>query len=280
MLAICVDDYVFDPKFETSVGFCGHRFCTACLETFVSKAIDDGPGCLCLRCPDPTCRAVIGEDMVNLLVSVEAKTKYNEFLFRSYVASNKKFKWCPALDCQHVIEYEFGSESYHVTCDCSLSFCWNCLEDSHRPLDCETVAKWKLKNSSESENVTWILANCKPCPFYNVPIERIGERCSHMTCLCGYEFCWTCLGPYKDHKDHNPTAHKSYMEKSYEERLRDRAKRYNMKYVHYFERWAANYKLKLVQAIEALTDVRDQMETGKLLVRRLEISYSSLGTNC
>lgn len=178
---ICFQTYVFDTKFESTVGFCGHSFCTACLETYVSKAIDDGPGCLFLRCPDPYCRAVIGEDMVNLLVSDGGKMKYKEFfLLRSYVNNNKNIKWCPTPDCECAIEHELGNESYDVICDCSTSFCWNCLEDSHGPLDCPTMEEWTLKNSSESENVTWILANSKPCPKCKVIIEKINGGCKHM----------------------------------------------------------------------------------------------------
>ena len=30
-----------------------------------------------------------------------------------------------------------------------------CLEEAHRPVDCDTVAKWILKNSAESENMNW-----------------------------------------------------------------------------------------------------------------------------
>lgn len=30
-----------------------------------------------------------------------------------------------------------------------------CAEEAHRPVDCETVAKWVLKNSAESENMNW-----------------------------------------------------------------------------------------------------------------------------
>lgn len=30
-----------------------------------------------------------------------------------------------------------------------------CTEEAHRPVDCDTVAKWVLKNSAESENMNW-----------------------------------------------------------------------------------------------------------------------------
>jgi ariadne-1 len=42
-----------------------------------------------------------------------------------------------------------------VNCRCCYSFCWNCAEEAHRPVDCDTVSKWVLKNSAESENMNW-----------------------------------------------------------------------------------------------------------------------------
>lgn len=40
---------------------------------------------------------------------------------------------------------------------------------------------WISKNSAESENVTWIMANTKPCPKCHRPIEK-NQGCMHMTC--------------------------------------------------------------------------------------------------
>jgi hypothetical protein len=53
-------------------------------------AINDGPGCLTLRCADPSCGAAIGEDMVLGLVSEEDQQKYMRYLLRSYVEDNRK----------------------------------------------------------------------------------------------------------------------------------------------------------------------------------------------
>lgn len=36
-----------------------------------------------------------------------------------------------------------------------LTCALQCNEEAHRPVDCETVAKWILKNSAESENMNW-----------------------------------------------------------------------------------------------------------------------------
>ena len=48
-------------------------------------------------------------------------------------------------------------------------------------MDCETVATWIRKNSAESENLNWILANTKPCPKCKRPIEK-NQGCMHMSC--------------------------------------------------------------------------------------------------
>ena len=66
-------------------------------------------------------------------------------------------------------------------------------------MDCETVRKWLIKNSAESENMNWILANTKPCPECRRPIEK-NMGCMHMVCTqCKYEFCRMCQGKWSDH---------------------------------------------------------------------------------
>ena len=66
-------------------------------------------------------------------------------------------------------------------------------------VDCQTVNMWLRKNSAESENANWILANTKPCPKCKRPIEK-NQGCMHMVCSqCRSEFCWLCLGNWAEH---------------------------------------------------------------------------------
>ena len=66
-------------------------------------------------------------------------------------------------------------------------------------VDCQTVNLWLRKNSAESENANWILANTKPCPKCKRPIEK-NQGCMHMVCSqCRSEFCWLCLGNWAEH---------------------------------------------------------------------------------
>ncbi|KAF7823973.1 putative E3 ubiquitin-protein ligase ARI7 [Senna tora] len=164
---ICFDAY---PQSRIEAAACGHPYCISCWEAFIflpyhvllsfykcllryiSTSINDGLACLMLRCPDPTCGSAVGQDMINLLASDEDKEKYAQYLLRSYIEDNKK---CPAPGCEYVVTFDAGGGNYDVSCLYSYNFCWNCTEEAHRPVDCGTVAKWILKNSTESENMNW-----------------------------------------------------------------------------------------------------------------------------
>lgn len=262
---ICFETY---PRDRMSAAACGHGFCGSCWQGYISTAINDGPGCLMLRCPDPSCRAAVGQDMINLLAFADDKEKYNRYFLRSFIEDNRKTKWCPAPGCDYAVDFIVGSGSYDVTCRCSYSFCWNCTEEAHRPVDCGTVAKWILKNSAESENMNWILANSKPCPKCKRPIEK-NHGCMHITCTppCKFEFCWLCLGPWLDHGERTggfyacnryETAKQDGVYDETEKR-REMAKNSLERYTHYYERWATNQSSRE----KALADLQ-QMQTVHL----------------
>ncbi|KAI8537597.1 hypothetical protein RHMOL_Rhmol09G0036300 [Rhododendron molle] len=256
------------PLDGISSAACGHPFCDECWRAYMSTSINGGPGCLMLRCPDPSCGAVIRQDMIDRLVSEEDKERYARYLVRSYIEDNPKTKWCPAPGCEYAVEFVVGNENCDVSCLCSHGFCWNCTEEAHRPVDCGTVAKWIMKNNAESENTNWLLANSKPCPKCKRPIEK-NHGCMHMTCTypCKFGFCWLCLGAWSDHGE---TTGGFYACNRYEaakqegvydeaERRREMAKKSVDRYTHYYERWATNHSSRQ----KAIADLH-QMQTVNL----------------
>ncbi|KAJ0036083.1 hypothetical protein Pint_25732 [Pistacia integerrima] len=262
---ICFEPYTRDKVMSAA---CGHPFCCTCWKGYISATVNDGPGCLMLRCPDPSCRAAVGQDMINMLASADDKEKYTRYLRRSYVEDNRKTKWCPAPGCDYAIDFAAGGGTFDVSCLCSHSFCWNCTEEAHRPVDCGTVSKWILKNCAESENMNWILANSKPCPKCKRPIEK-NQGCMHMTCSppCKFEFCWLCLGAWSDHGERTGGFYacnryesaKQQGDYDETERRREMAKNSLEKYTHYYERWASNQSSRQ----KALADLH-QMQTVHL----------------
>ncbi|XP_042436571.1 probable E3 ubiquitin-protein ligase ARI8 [Zingiber officinale] len=262
---ICFENYTQDMMTSAA---CGHPFCGTCWRGYIGTSISDGPGCLMLRCPDPLCSAAVGQDMMYLLASHEDKEKYSRYLLRSYIEDNRKTKWCPAPGCEFAVEYVIGCGTYDVCCNCSYGFCWNCTEEAHRPVDCDTVAKWILKNSAESENMNWILANSKPCPKCKRPIEK-NQGCMHITCTppCKFEFCWLCLGAWSEHGERTGGFYAcnryeaAKQEGAYDEseRRREMAKNSLERYTHYYERWATNQSSRQ----KALSDLHS-MQNDKL----------------
>ncbi|KAJ7954537.1 RBR-type E3 ubiquitin transferase [Quillaja saponaria] len=264
---ICFESFSFDGVNSAA---CGHPYCTSCWKSYISVAIDSGPGCLTLKCPQPSCVVFVGKDMIDLLGSQKEKDKYQHYLLRSYVEQNKKIKWCPSPGCEYAVKSDDGNVNYDLSCLCSFMFCWNCSEDAHRPVNCDTVAKWVLKNTSEAENTKWISAYCKPCPKCKRPIEK-NHGCNHMTCThpCYFQFCWICFDKWSEHRSCNSYLQSEELKE--EEKQRRKVKAELRRYSHYYERWANNEhsrqkaisdfrELKRVQ-LEKLTSTQSQTES-------------------
>lgn len=222
---------------------CGHPFCDECWRQYVNVSVEGGLGCLTLKCPQPECGVAVGEDIIDAVAFEEDKKKYYRYLVRSYVEDNKTRKWCPALDCDYAVDFAAGDHTFDVSCLCSHTFCWQCCEEKHRPIDCDTVAKWNLRNNSEAENVAWKKAYTKPCPQCQRPIEK-AEGCMHMTCSkpCGFQYCWLCLGEWFGHQTRACNAFEDKGGDKEANELRENLRRYQ----HYYVRWAANEKSRQI----------------------------------
>ncbi|KAI3879854.1 hypothetical protein MKW92_022960, partial [Papaver armeniacum] len=255
---ICSHEF---PRDGVCAAACGHLFCKLCWTQYVSKNISDGPGCLKMQCPETSCAVAVGQDMINALVSDEDKEKYSRYLLRSYVDDQRNIKWCPDPCCEYAVGF-IGESSYlisdrssfDVVCNNGHSFCWNCLDDAHRPVDCNTAGKWAMQNIKEPENLTWILANSKPCPECKRAIEK-NEGGMRMTCRCGFEFCWLCLSDWPTHWEitgnyYSCNAYeKARAEGVYDEE--EKAKKEAKDYLDKYARFVENQKSRL-EAAESL----------------------------
>uniref|UniRef100_A0A0E0IMA2 RBR-type E3 ubiquitin transferase n=1 Tax=Oryza nivara TaxID=4536 RepID=A0A0E0IMA2_ORYNI len=198
---------------------CSHFYCHECWEGYISAAVNDGPGCLVLQCPEPSCDAIVLEDMINSLTKDEDKVKYARFVLWSYIGVNNKLLIVPVqlsfLVMVTMMSHANANSVFAgMSIDCLILPVKSlCAEEAHRPVSCDTVSKWILKNSAESENMNWL-----------------------------------CLGAWSDHGDGTGGFYacnryqSAKMGGMYDEAeaRRERAKNSLERYMHYYERWASN----------------------------------------
>lgn len=193
----------FDNKFSLPFSLnCNHLFCRDCWTEYLTSNLEDILTCISTTCPQAGCNLIVPEDVFRKLIPKEKLKEFEKSIFKNFTDNNVDMKWCPTPDCGICIRSisHFGKE---ITCECKNVFCFKCGKEGHRPVQCELVEAWTIKNNSESENVKWLQANTKQCPQCHKYIEK-NQGCNHMTCRkeaggCGFEFCWICLGEWKPH---------------------------------------------------------------------------------
>jgi ariadne-1 len=163
-----------------------------------SKVQEGFSDCMSATCPQHKCNVRVTHSLFEKLLEGDDLKAYEKWFVKSYTDDNKNVRWCPFKGCDYISISNLGGFK-DVNCLCGNSFCFACGNELHKPCSCEVLKKWSLKNESESENVTWILANTKACPGCKKLIEK-NQGCNHMTCSqCKYEFCWLCMVEWKAH---------------------------------------------------------------------------------
>jgi ariadne-1 len=184
---------------------CDHYFCKDCFSGYLIDCVKDGESCAVKTCPWTGCKEVLTNTIYEKFLKGDLLTKYQKFKVRYLVNSCDYFMWCPAPNCEYVINLQTLVKTdklvKNLRCNCGNYFCFSCKDEAHRPLSCEIFNKWSaLTGGTNSKlNDLWIMKNTKKCPKCKVDIEK-NAGCMHMTCRhCKYEWCWICSGDWKQH---------------------------------------------------------------------------------
>lgn len=314
---ICFEDYPQTTTFQLT---CGHEYCTTCYGNYVEAQIPHGK---LITCMNPTCNLTIPHRIVQKLYetvkSASEHFKYAEPLIEDndllkssvklYIDSYKrKFKWCPAPDCNTFIENIYtidtsndeelvdkldGDEDFSsnptinisaipiVTCPNDHEFCYLCQYENHSPCPCFIVKAWIKKCEDDSETAHWIEANTHECPKCSSAIEKNGG-CNHMTCrVCAFEFCWICFKDWALHGSqyyacakYNPEEKNQYNHNQKENR------KSLQRYLHYYKRFAVHESsmksdLKTLSTVEEKMNIfmREQLRTHNSNLSWIDIEF-------
>ncbi|KAJ1451909.1 hypothetical protein M885DRAFT_528301 [Pelagophyceae sp. CCMP2097] len=239
---------------------CGHFFCSECYKLYLNNAVDEGNSAVHATCPEDKCATLVPPELMAQCVDAVRAAKYTNFCLGHFVSFSKELRYCPGAGCDKVVRA--GSCVAQVKCGlpggCGASFCMRCGEEGHQPASCALVRLWLEKCQNESETANWILANTKRCPKCTTRIEK-NQGCNHMNCSqCKYEFCWMCMGDWKDHGTGTGGYYKCNKfdpNGSEDDDDQVKAKRELDRYLHYYKRWqghgsAQKFAVKQLEATE------------------------------
>lgn len=247
--SICCDTYTSTSTYSLS---CGHHYCLNCYYSYLVNTMFLGK---LIRCMHPNCNLTIPHKDVDAIIEKHSgTTNYKPFLncvARNFVDANKNImKWCPAPGCDSFVEViRTSTEGISndlsripiVTCSKGHEFCSDCSYENHLPCVCQIVKLWIKKCHDDSETVNWILANTQSCPQCNSLIEKNGG-CNHITCsTCQYEFCWICLGTWKEHGTEYYQCNRFDPEITLKIKENQTQKRKSLqRYLHYYRRFTVH----------------------------------------
>ena len=129
-----------------------------------------------ITCPEERCPATLDiKGQVFMQLPIAAQSRYKRLILWKQTMNNPFMRLCPTPDCDGIIDTSKGKMSCST---CGVTFCKECQLPQHKgPCD----------KNFEKTFATW-----KRCPKCRMFVEKNGG-CDHITCICGYHFCYWCL---------------------------------------------------------------------------------------
>ncbi|KAI4305374.1 hypothetical protein L6164_028744 [Bauhinia variegata] len=205
--AICLEDN--DVSHIFSVDGCQHRYCFSCMKQHVEVKLLHG---MVPKCPHEKCNSdLVIDSCRKFLTHKLIETMQNRIKEASIPVSEKIY--CPYPRCSalmsktELLEYAknmFGDseQSRPKKCiKCHGLFCLSCKVPWHSGQTCRDYKMLNPNPPAEDVKLKSLASRSlwRQCVKCNHMIE-LAEGCYHMTCRCGYEFCYNCGAEWRNKK--------------------------------------------------------------------------------
>ncbi len=262
----CWDDIT--PQHAVSVRCCRHWICLPCMKSYLVEVLTSNSlnrDVIGLRCPMSKCPIVLPMEVWHQLSDAE-QSKFERTVITRFVEENRDtHTWCPNPKgtCDTIVALEnYDGNRVAVECTrCNYAFCFACGAEDHYPASCEEMTSWAVKCRDDSETANWLTVHTKACPKCRKATEKNGG-CNHMTCKCGHNFCWICLGDWASH------GSTFYQCNFFNDKVKNSEKAENLnkesarlsleRYMHYFSRFQNHDQSKRLDA-KVLGQVQDRI---------------------
>lgn len=189
---ICFEEIESWRKFRNQT--CSHSFCYDCTSKHITAKIQDNVKII--LCPEVDCRAPLDFNTCRQIIPNDILVKWDESLCKSLIPESQTV-YCPFMDCLAMLVNDSGEVIKKIECPaCWRSICAKCGVPWHLEFTCEEFEKLnaKKKKGKDDDGLVKELAKKKSwrkCPNCKIYVEKT-EGCLHITCRCGYEFCYRC----------------------------------------------------------------------------------------
>ncbi|KAL5219912.1 hypothetical protein ABZP36_024625 [Zizania latifolia] len=209
---ICLEDT--DVSKIHAVEGCAHRFCFSCMKEHVKVKLLHG---MLPACPQDGCTTKLTVEGSKIFLSPRLSAIMAQRIREVQIPPNQKI-YCPYPKCsalmslRELIHPMQASSSKYTVVDaatlrkcvkCRGSFCISCKVPWHDRMTCYDYKRRYPHDHPEDASLQnlarqQLWRQCSRCKHMIELAE--GEGCYHMTCLCGYEFCYICGKKWKGKK--------------------------------------------------------------------------------
>ncbi|KAK7262361.1 hypothetical protein RJT34_29930 [Clitoria ternatea] len=204
---ICLEDTEVNQIF--SVDGCLHRYCISCMKQHVEVKLLHG---MLPKCPHEKCNSELHVDSCRKFLTHKLIETMQQRKMEASIPVSEKI-YCPYPRCSalmsktEVLEYsknligESAQSGPKKCIKCHGLFCFSCKVPWHSGMTCSTFKRLNPNPPADDAKLKFLATRSlwRQCVKCNHMIE-LAEGCYHMTCRCGYEFCYNCGAEWKDKK--------------------------------------------------------------------------------
>ncbi|TVU05662.1 hypothetical protein EJB05_48833, partial [Eragrostis curvula] len=179
---------------------CAHAFCRACLSGHVRAKVEQSAGgAAVVRCPDASCAAALDPELCRAALPADVFERWCAALCEALFAGARR-TYCPFPDCSELMVADDDVEGSAVVTQsecqvCRRLFCARCgAAPWHNGVTCDEYGGLGKGDRGQEDMMLLEMASgrkWKRCPSCQFIVERT-EGCRHITCRCGFQFCYDC----------------------------------------------------------------------------------------
>ncbi|XP_065865107.1 E3 ubiquitin-protein ligase RSL1-like [Euphorbia lathyris] len=193
---ICLQET--DVECIFSVDGCSHHYCFTCMKKHVEMKLLHG---MVPKCPHQGCNSELSIENCNKFLTSKLREMMRQRLKEASIPVTDKV-YCPFPHCSALMsKKELVGSAARKCLECDGFFCVNCKVPWHNNITCGVYKEMNPNPPADDVKLKTLATKnlWRQCVKCSHMIE-LSQGCYHITCRCGFEFCYKCGGEWRDKK--------------------------------------------------------------------------------